>query len=86
MSKKFFFFSVILLFLNCNQSDERCGIIIQKIERDNIFYFVLQTDVYINYYNNPNRPNLPDNGVRQGMVSQETYKNFQLGDEYCSEI
>ena len=48
MSKKFFFFSVILLFLNCNQSDERCGIIIQKIERDNIFYFVLQTDVYIN--------------------------------------
>lgn len=86
MSKKIFFLALMLSFFNCNQSDKRCGIIIQKVERDQFFYFVLQTDDYINYYNNPNQPDLPDNGVRQGMVSKATYENFDLGEEYCSEM
>ena len=72
--------------MNCQKSDERCGIIIQKIEINKILYFVLQTDEYINYYNNPNQPNLPDDGVRQGVVSKEVYENFDVGEEYCSEI
>jgi hypothetical protein len=46
----------------------------------------LQTDEYINYYNNPGQPNLPDDGVRQGLVTKETYDNFEVGEEYCSEI
>jgi hypothetical protein len=46
----------------------------------------LQTDEYINYYNNPGQPNLPDGGVRQGLVTKETYDNFEVGEEYCSEI
>lgn len=77
---------LVLLLSNCNQSDERCGIIIQKVERDNVYYFVLQTDEYINYYNNPNQPNLPDDGVRQGVVSERTYADFEVGEEYCSEF
>ena len=40
----------------------------------------------MNYYNNPNQPNLPDDGVRQGVVSKEVYESFDVGEEYCSEI
>ncbi|MEO2099975.1 MAG: hypothetical protein ABGW63_04115 [Flavobacteriaceae bacterium] len=72
--------------MNCQKPDNRCGIIIQKTIIDDNFYFVLQTDEYINYYNNPNQPNLPDNGVRQGKVSEEIYDNFEEGSEYCSEV
>ena len=50
------------------------------------FYFVLQTDEYVNYYNNPGQPNLPDDGVRQGIVTREAYDKFEVGEEYCSEI
>ena len=76
----------LIIFTNCQKSDERCGIIIQKIEIQSKFYFVLQTDEYINYYNNPNQPNLPDDGIRQGIITKETYDNFEIGEEYCSEI
>jgi len=71
--RKFLFFGVFLTLLSCQASDERCGTIIQKVERNNTFYFVLQTDEYINYYNTPNQPNLPDDGVRQGIVSKEVF-------------
>ncbi len=77
---------ILILFTNCQKSDERCGIIIQKVEINTKLYFVLQTDEYINYYNNPNQPNLPDDGVRQGIVTKETYDKFEVGEEYCSEI
>lgn len=76
----------LIIFTNCQKSDERCGIIIQKIEIQSKFYFVLQTDEYINYYNNPNQPNLPDDGIRQGIITKESYDNFEIGEEYCSEI
>ena len=76
----------LIIFTNCQKSDERCGIIIQKIEIQSKFYFVLQTDEYINYYNNPNQPNLPDEGIRQGIITKESYDNFEIGEEYCSEI
>ena len=83
---RFFILGIFFFFINCQKSDKRCGIIIQKIEINKILYFVLQTDEYINYYNNPNQPNLPDDGVRQGVVSKEVYENFDVGEEYCSEI
>jgi hypothetical protein len=83
---RFFILGIFFFFINCRKSDERCGIIIQKIEINKTLYFVLQTDEYINYYNNPNQPNLPDDGVRQGVVSKEVYDNFDVGEEYCSEI
>ena len=76
----------ILSFLNCQLNDNKCGIIIQKIDRETSYYFVIQTDEYINIYNNPSQPNLPDDGIRQGIVSKEVYENFEIGDEYCSEI
>ena len=60
--------------------------IIQKVKIDLSYYFVLQTDEYINYLNNPAQPNLPDDGVRQGKVSEEIYNNFDVGDFYCSQI
>ncbi len=81
-----FLFGIIIFLSNCQQSDERCGIIIQKVELEKSFYFVLQTDEYINYYNNPSQPNLPDDGVRQGLVDKKIYDDFKVGDEYCSEI
>ena len=73
------------LFISCQSSNEKCGQIIQKEIIESNYYFVLQTDEFINYYNTPQDPTLPDNGVRQGAVSKETYDSFEIGDEYCSE-
>ena len=81
-----FLFGIVIFLFNCNQPDERCGIIIQKLELETSFYFVLQTDEYINYYNNPSQPNLPDDGIRQGIVDKKIYDDFKVGEEYCSEI
>jgi hypothetical protein len=86
MDKGLLILVILMLFIKCQKSDERCGIIIQKVEIQTTLYFVLQTDEYINYYNNPGQPNLPDDGVRQGLVTKETYDNFEVGEEYCSEI
>jgi hypothetical protein len=86
MDKGLLILVILMLFTKCQKSDERCGIIIQKVEIQTTLYFVLQTDEYINYYNNPGQPNLPDDGVRQGLVTKETYDNFEVGEEYCSEI
>jgi hypothetical protein len=86
MDKGLLILIILILFIKCQKSDERCGIIIQKVEIQTTLYFVLQTDEYINYYNNPGQPNLPDDGVRQGIVTKETYDNFKVGEEYCSEI
>ena len=84
--ERVFLFGILIFLFNCDQSDERCGIIIQKVELETSFYFVLQTDEYINYYNNPSQPNLPDDGVRQGVVDKRIYDDFKVGEEYCSEI
>ncbi len=86
MDKGLLILVILILFIKCQKTDERCGIIIQKVETQTTLYFVLQTDEYINYYNNPGQPNLPDDGVRQGLVTKETYDNFEVGEEYCSEI
>ena len=86
MDKGLLILVILILFIKCQKTDERCGIIIQKVEIQTTLYFVLQTDEYINYYNNPGQPNLPDDGVRQGLVTKETYDNFEVGEEYCSEI
>ena len=86
MYRGFLILVISILFLKCEKSDDRCGIIIQKVEIQTTLYFVLQTDEYVNYYNNPGQPNLPDDGVRQGIVTREAYDKFEVGEEYCSEI
>ncbi len=82
--KKLIFLLFLFFLLACQVSEDRCGIVIQKVEIENSYYFVLQTDEYINYYNTPSQPNLPDDGVRQGLVSKEIYDKFEIGDEYCA--
>ena len=77
---------LIILIFGCQNNDDRCGTIIQKVEINLSYYFVLQTDEYINYLSNPSQTNLPDDGVRQGKVSQEIYNNYEVGDIYCSQI
>lgn len=84
--RKLFFSIVFLIVVGCQPSDERCGTLIQKVERDTSFYFVLQTDEYINYYNTPDRPDLPDDGVRQGIVSKEIFDQYEVGETYCSDF
>jgi|TARA_B110000259_G_C14017567_1_gene401898 uncharacterized linocin/CFP29 family protein len=76
---------VVFYFFSCQKSNEKCGQIIQKEIIASNYYFILQTDNYINYYNTPQDSTLPDNGVRQGSVSKEIYDAFEIGDEYCSE-
>ena len=39
---RFFILGIIFFFTNCQKSDERCGIIIQKIEINKTLYFVLK--------------------------------------------
>ena len=51
MYRGFLILVISILFLKCEKSDDRCGIIIQKVEIQTTLYFVLQTDEYINYYN-----------------------------------
>ena len=83
--KKIIIIVLGLCFYSCQKSDDKCGQIIQKEIIESKYYFVLQTDEYINYYNTPQDSALPDNGVRQGTVSKEIYDSFEIGDEYCSE-
>ena len=83
--KKLVLYSYLLIFFNCQKADERCGQIIQKVFKDNNYYFVLQTDDYANSYGDPNLPGIPDDGVRQGSVTQETFEAFKVGDDYCSD-
>ena len=83
--KKLILLFTSFLFICCQSSNEKCEQIIQKEIIESNYYFVLQTDEFIDYYNTPQDATLPDNGVRQGAVSKETYDSFEIGDEYCSE-
>jgi len=74
---------VLVLFSSCSVRDERCGEIIQKIELNGAYYFVLQTDDYGQQINSDTY--IPDDGVRQGAVAASTYKAYQVGDQYCAE-
>ena len=42
--KKLPLFLIMLIFFNCQNEDERCGQIIQKVTQNAVYYFVLQTD------------------------------------------
>ncbi|MDA8877631.1 hypothetical protein N9I15_03205 [Flavobacteriaceae bacterium] len=84
--RQFLFWGLFVFLVGCQATDDRCGTIIQKVEQNENYYFVLQTDEYVNYYNNPNQPNLPDDGVRQGIVSEQIFNDFSIGDTYCSEL
>ena len=85
--RKLILFGIILILCSCQNDDEKCGQIIQKAINNSIYYFIIQTDndSNNNYYDE-NSPGIPDDGIRQGSVSEEIYNSFEIGDEYCSEI
>lgn len=85
--RKLILFGISLILCSCQNDDEKCGQIIQKAINNSIYYFIIQTDndSNNNYYDE-NSPGIPDDGIRQGSVSEEIYNSFEIGDEYCSEI
>jgi hypothetical protein len=84
--RKLILFGIILILSSCQNNNEKCGQIIQKAINNSIYYFIIQTDNDSNNYYDENSPGIPDDGIRQGSVSEEIYNSFKIGDEYCSEI
>ena len=84
--RKLILFGIILILYSCQNDDEKCGQIIQKAINNSIYYFIIQTDndSNNNYYDE-NSPGIPDDGIRQGSVSEEIYNSFEIGDEYCTD-
>ena len=83
--RKLILFGISLILSSCQNKDEKCGQIIQKAINNSTYYFIIQTDNDSNYYDE-NSTGIPDDGIRQGSVSEEIYNSFKIGDEYCSEI
>ena len=83
--RKLILFGIILILSSCQNNNEKCGQIIQKAINNSIYYFIIQTDNDSNNYYDENSPRIPDDGIRQGSVSEEIYNSFKIGDEYCSE-
>ena len=84
--RKLILFGISLILSSCQNKDEKCGQIIQKAINNSTYYFIIQTDNDSNNYYDDNSPGIPDDGIRQGSVSEEIYNSFKIGDEYCSEI
>ena len=84
--RKLILFGIILILSSCQNNNEKCGQIVQKAINNSIYYFIIQTDNDSNNYYDENSPEIPDDGIRQGSVSEEIYNSFKIGDEYCSEI
>ncbi|MFQ3341003.1 MAG: hypothetical protein ACI9TK_000658 [Flavobacteriaceae bacterium] len=84
--RKIILLGIGLFLYSCQNDEDRCGKIIQKAINNSVYYFVIQTDNDTNNYNDENSPGIPDDGVRQGSVSEEIYNSFEIGDEYCSEL
>jgi hypothetical protein len=84
--RKLILFGICLILSSCQNNNEKCGQIIQKAINNSIYYFIIQTDNDSNNYYDENSPRIPDDGIRQGSVSEEIYNSFKIGDEYCSEI
>ena len=83
--RKLILFGICLILSSCQNNNEKCGQIIQKAINNSIYYFIIQTDNDSNNYYDENSPRIPDDGIRQGSVSEEIYNSFKIGDEYCSE-
>ena len=83
--RKLILFGISLILSSCQNNNEKCGQIIQKAINNSIYYFIIQTDNDSNNYYDENSPGIPDDGIRQGSVSEEIYNSFKIGDEYCSE-
>jgi len=81
---RFFFLLLMFVFFNCQKEEQRCGQIIQKVNQNDSYYFVLQTDEYSRSYGDFTNPEIADDGIRQGSVSKEIYDAFEVGDEYCA--
>ena len=83
--RKLILFGICHILSSCQNNNEKCGQIIQKAINNSIYYFIIQTDNDSNNYYDENSPRIPDDGIRQGSVSEEIYNSFKIGDEYCSE-
>ena len=83
--RKLILFGICLILSSCQNNNEKCGQIVQKAINNSIYYFIIQTDNDSNNYYDENSPGIPDDGIRQGSVSEEIYNSFKIGDEYCSE-
>ena len=84
--RKLILFGICLILSSCQNNNEKCGQIVQKAINNSTYYFIIQTDNDSNNYYDENSPGIPDDGIRQGSVSEEIYNSFKIGDEYCSEI
>ena len=84
--RKLILLGISLILCSCQNNDEKCGQIIQKAINNSVYYFIIQTDNDSNNNYDENSPGIPDDGLRQGSVSEEIYNSFKIGDEYCSEI
>ena len=78
-----FFLLYIALLISCQKSDEKCGNILKKIEQNNRYFFVVETE-FIYSYGPSNNIYTNDYNPQQGEVSSETFNRFNLGDNYCS--
>ena len=83
--RKLILFGICLILSSCQNNNEKCGQIVQKAINNSTYYFIIQTDNDSNNYYDENSPGIPDDGIRQGSVSEEIYNSFKIGDEYCSE-
>lgn len=81
--KKVVFIIIIWCAFGCSISEERCGEILQKINQNGKYYFVLQTNDYGQQINSDTF--IPDDGVRQGAVDQATFQAYTVGEAYCAE-
>ena len=84
--RKLILFGISIILSSCQNNDEKCGQIIQKAINNSTYYFIIQIDNDSNNYSGEDSPGIPDDGIRQGSVSEEIYNSFKIGDEYCSEI
>ena len=81
--KKGVVISLLYCVYACSISEERCGEILQKINQNGTYYFVLQTDDYGQQINSDTF--IPDDGVRQGAVDAATFEAYAVGEQYCAE-
>ncbi len=74
---------ILWIIYACSVTEERCGEILQKINQNGTYYFVLQTDEYGQQINSDTY--IPDDGVRQGAVDAATFEAYAVGEQYCAE-
>jgi hypothetical protein len=79
---RFYYLILVILLFSCAK-EKQCDIIRDKQEERGNFYFYFRANYYATpQANNINTPGLNSNYV-SGKVSEEIYKSYEIGDEYC---